>query len=134
MNRDPLDDDYHGVCSCEGGWIAVPPSYAEHLHPLPPQPALGSTTEVLVAHHLRVESITLRRASATNSVYPCKRCRPEQFDRWAGGHFDAKHDPHRCDECSEAAGTPRRTRRATSAARPVGEPPPEYDERPRYAE
>lgn len=129
IGPDPLEDAEPAMCSCESGWIVVPPSYAEHMHPLPQQPEVGATAEAMILYQHQTERVLMSRASAMNSVYPCKRCRPAKFERWAGGHLDSGHDLHHCEVCKDAAGTTKRERR--SRPRQVE---PGYEERPRYPE
>lgn len=57
-------------------------------------------------------------------VYPCRVCRPEDFARWAGGHFAADHDRAACVECR--TGPPKARKRRGAGREPT--PPPLGDE------
>lgn len=97
---DPLEDRPRGRCpDCSGeGWRTVLPSYAEHMYPMP----MATLTDPLDAQALAVlqEATAERRAAAANTIYPCRTCRPQQFYRWANGHFTPEHDSDRCPQCS----------------------------------
>lgn len=69
---------------CDGGMVPVTERHvAAELDRLDP-----STSEAWV------ESFA---AALRNSVSPCPQCRPEQYERWRGGHLVSGHS---CDECS----------------------------------
>jgi hypothetical protein len=78
-----------------GGWRFVTPEYAEHM----------------VAEITSEAERAQRRASALNSVFPCRGCRPVQFLRWAEQHWDREHDLSSCAQCIEALGGKRALRR-----------------------
>lgn len=92
---------------CEGdGWVLVTEAYVDGMYPWPAKPT-DDSPEALAEYELRVETIRIRRESAAATVYPCKRCSPDAFHRWAGRHWMPDHDRAKCDECkSGKAGTP----------------------------
>lgn len=110
---DPLAEETGPCTTCDGGWVQVQAAYALHLYPDPTMEQLAELTteqtEVLWA------SITSARAAAARSYYPCRRCRPAMFYRWAGGHFRPNHDVTACDECVELMGGRRAAARAARA-------------------
>lgn len=90
---------------CEGdGWVRVGDEYVDGIAPWPAKPA-DDTPEALEAYELAVETCRIRRASAANTVYPCKACQPAAFSRWAGRHWTPEHDRSACDECKTVAGS-----------------------------
>lgn len=118
-----------GECSrgrCDGsGWIQVSQAYIDRLMPLlveddyPPQATVEQRSAM---DRIRAQ----RRAGMANTSYPCPACKPIQFDRWNGGHWEDDHDRANCPECVAAnpalrQGTGRRRRRRedTHAPDPV---------------
>lgn len=75
---------------------------------------------------------------ARRFCFPCRTCRPVQFVRWAGGHFDSGHDRDRCPECIAAATSGSTTSRRARKPRAPEAPPPPGDEQappePDYAQ
>lgn len=108
-DNDPLAEEEGPCVRCEGGWVQVRPEYAVHRFPDPTMEQLAGADDATRAAMWR--TVECSRAAARNSVYPCRRCRPEAFYRWAGGHLDAGHDVLACSECIELM-TPRRASRA----------------------
>lgn len=86
-------------CGCEGGWMLVTATYVERRHPLPQQPELGAHEDDYRRYDAQVAQVERRRAASTNTVYPCRACRPDDFARWAGGHLDPDHNRHDCPDC-----------------------------------
>jgi hypothetical protein len=115
---DPLTEP-DGPCTCDRGMIHVSADYAARQYP--------DWTDEQLAHlspEQRADAtlrLTERRHAATNSVYPCRRCRPEQFYRWADGHMKPGHDPARCGICNDPPSPHRTAKRATMP--PVGSNP-----------
>lgn len=100
--EDPLAEDDGPCTKCDGGYVTVQPAYAVHLFPDPTaEQVVGMSTE---AHQALLDEIETRRAAARNSVYPCRRCNPPLFFRWAGGHLALGHDVLTCSECIELMG------------------------------
>lgn len=97
---DPLAEPRPGRCTdCEGtGWRRVLPTYAEHMYPSPAADLLGAQLGEAAFAEL-VRQTDMKRAAAVNTVYPCRTCRPNQFYRWANGHYGAEHDADRCPQC-----------------------------------
>lgn len=114
MENDPLADQPTGPCTkCEHGWVHVRPAYAEHQVPMPDTDGLDAETVAAVERE-----VARMRAAAADSYYPCRNCRPAQFFRWVGGHWEKDHDPGGCSECTATMGK----RHARAAGR--------YSERP----
>lgn len=111
-DNDPLAEDEGPCTRCDGGWVQVQPAYAVHQYPdLSAEQLDGLPPEAV---ELLVGSIDLMRYAALNSVYPCRRCRPAMFFRWAGGHFKFGHDIATCPECIEVLGGRRAARRVAA--------------------
>lgn len=123
--NDPLAEETGPCTTCERGWVTVKPGYALHLYPDPTMEQLADLDEEQQAK-LWATTEEHRRAAA-NSVYPCRRCRPAMFYRWAGGHFRPGHDPLACDECTELMGGKRAAQRAARAL-PVTTPRRDLDD------
>lgn len=104
MQSDPLDDFVpESEHVCEHGWVQVKDAYARHM-------AAQKVAE-------DSEQFAAAYASYLNSYYPCRVCRPVQFFRWAGKHYDREHDVSSCAECIEAhTGNRRRATKATAMA------------------
>lgn len=117
---DPLEDEQRGPCDCDAGWRTVQPSYADHLYPAPTLDEMAGLTEA--DQFVLLQQIETKRAGAARSVYPCRRCNPTAFYRWAAGHWSADHDPGGCADCMTAQG--RQPRRARSRPVPNSESPP----------
>lgn len=121
---------------CEGdGWVRVTEAYVDGIAPWPAKPT-SDDPAVLAEYELRVETIRIRRVSAAETVYPCKRCNTTAFHRWAGRHWLADHDRRACDECSSgkastAAALNERPDRVENEEPPAPEQPPldAYQER-----
>lgn len=122
---------------CEGdGWCRVTEAYVDGIAPWPDKPT-EETEEALAAYELAVETCRIRRSSAANTVYPCKRCNSEAFHRWAGRHWTPEHDRRACDECETTRTSP--ATRTAYNERPdrvenepdaeAGPPPSVYEER-----
>lgn len=45
--------------------------------------------------------LAARRATFTDMVYPCPRCKAEQYRRWRNGCYRPDHDRFGCDVCGE---------------------------------
>lgn len=75
---------------CEGGWRPVSPQYADQVAKQRPDYDPNNPSHV--------RELSAQRASATNTVYPCKVCMPVQFFRWRLGCLDSGHPG--CVECS----------------------------------
>lgn len=90
-------------CRCGGtGWVTVGPGYAERLHPMPDPPGLDATADDLAAYGRQCAWTESLRASASESVYPCKEHNEAQFHRWAQRHYAPDHDPRTCAACGDA--------------------------------
>lgn len=100
-----LDDDDLGPCvKCDHGWVTVGSGYVEDHARLP--------DHVLVSGEDRDRILRARRAALAESVYPCRRCRPTQFFRWANGCGTPGHDVEGCKQCAfEAERMTKRSRR-----------------------
>ncbi len=94
------------------GFLTVLPDYADTQYPETLDLTTLSDAERAVVDFQR----HMLRSAAANSVYPCRECRPEQFFRWLGGHWQPDHDKSACDEC-KAAGLPRSRRPVTTVER-----------------
>ncbi len=111
---------------CEGdGWVRVGASYVDRIAPWPAKPT-EPTTEALENYELAVETCRIRRASAENTLYPCKACRPEAFERWAGRHWTPEHDRAACSECKTSGSSS--SSRGRSALNERDRPPNEPSE------
>lgn len=99
---DPLED--RPAHECEDGWVRVKEPYARHM-------ALSKLGEGATDEHPAFAQLY---ASALNSCYPCRVCRPVQFYRWAGRHYERDHDVSSCAECIESRGARRRGQRVAA--------------------
>lgn len=114
---------------CEGdGWVRVGAEYVDGIAPWPAKLEGDPTDEQLEAYELAVETCRIRRASAENTLYPCKHCQPAAFERWAGRHWTPEHDRAACSECkSSSSSSSSRGRSALNeraGREPEAEPPP----------
>lgn len=101
---------------CEHGWIKSADDYGEKVYPGPTAEQLGRLSdEDRVALEIHTSAI---QQALSDSMYPCKICRPAQFWRWQGGHWRSNHDRSSCDECNPKGA---KTRSA------VMDPPPHTD-------
>jgi hypothetical protein len=55
--------------------------------------------------------------------YPCRVCRPAQFFRWVGGHYNRDHDRASCPEC-RTPGSTSSARKRERRPEPEHVPPP----------
>lgn len=114
--RDPLEDDppvpSGGCGECERGWRTVKPAFAHH--------------EAIKAGEEGTSAYAQRFASAVNTVYPCRICRPGAFFRWANGHLDPEHERTDCVDCTTSTRSKSRTKTSGSWT-----PPPPGDEHER---
>lgn len=114
-----------GVCltgRCDGsGWCSVSEAYVDRwAGPAPnlPQPETDAEAAAF-AEVLHWYQCT--RAAWRHSSYPCPSCRPRQFERWVGGHWDSHHDRDGCADCRRVDAE---MGRRTSRRRRKEEPPP----------
>lgn len=88
-----------GCSLCDNGWVTVPPEYAERLVPEIDLPdGQGPEWDAIRAEKL-AEYERAKRAAGEH-VYPCKRCQPETFARWASRHYEPGHHLVDCGECA----------------------------------
>lgn len=123
---------------CEGdGWVRVGVEYVDGIAPWPAKPEGELTDEQLEAYELAVETCRIRRASAENTLYPCKACQPDAFARWAGRHWTPDHDRAACDECKSRGSSSssrgrsalnERAEREPDREPPPAEPEPSYEQ------
>lgn len=119
-----LDDPIEGAGPCVCGeptcpcgkchgleWAWVGPSYADKAVPgltleqAAAVQAAGPEAVALVDWQLHVQ-----RASAVNSVYPCRACNTDRFYRWRDGHYGGdQHNRATCTGCQDDL-APRRRR------------------------
>lgn len=108
--RDPLENipdeaPVTGPCTCDHGWRQVKPRYAEHVV------AAVDDSQRAAAY-----------AAVLNSYYPCQRCRPTQFYRWAEGHWEQGHDLTSCATCIDILGGKRAVRNLSRTLHPEENP------------
>ena len=101
---------------CDDGWRSVDARWVEAQAPMPDPPGDDASDAQLDEWQRAVDYAHTRRKSLANTVYPCDRCRPELFARWAAGHLDPDHDSSSCSECRDvrrgraSAGNPSQVR------------------------
>lgn len=113
--NDPLAEDEGPCTKCVGGYVEVKPAYALHQYPDPTMDQLAALDHDPAAVAALWAQVETSRQAALNSVYPCRRCNPALFFRWAGGHLVLNHDMVNCQECVEAMGGKRAAARAARA-------------------
>src|SRR5690606_5208726 len=89
------------VNGCDDGWRSVDARWVEAQAPMPDPPGDDATDAQLDEWQRAVDYAHTRRKSLANTVYPCDRCRPELFARWAAGHLDPDHNSSSCSECRD---------------------------------
>lgn len=116
--------------TCGGlGFCLVRDGYVDKQAPTPAREP-GESDEHYAG---RVVENDARRAALAKTVYPCRECRPQQFFKWAAGHFGIDHDRQGCPDCRDSRipgpGT-RRRRRGGHDEPPLPDAPPDLDEGP----
>lgn len=81
---------------CDAGWVTVSERYVNRMFPVKHDPEEEARQVVL-------------RAQELSTVYPCKTCKPTEFHRWAGKHWEPDHEWWACEDCKDQPGRKHRT-------------------------
>lgn len=92
--------------TCDGaGLVLVGDEYIDMVAPMPGLLELGKCETDAEREELTRQAL-IKRASARNSVYPCRDCNPKAFHRWREGYPDppaprTSEEPHPTSTWSE---------------------------------
>lgn len=128
-SRDHDPDDEFTPCECRGGTREVTEVFARQEAGIPADDDLQQWERRAAAAAEQIREATAEavrngqpkpeQSNATldtwqkfrallNSVYPCPRCRPAQFQKWRNGCYRPGHVARRCKVCNAATEAVRR--------------------------